>query len=98
MDVMRRVRVTGRVQGVFYRASCQSEAEARGLSGWVRNLDDGSVEALLVGDADAVESMIEWCRSGPELARVDRVEALPVSEGDIAEPERVRSGAGFEVR
>jgi acylphosphatase len=70
---MRRVRVvvSGRVQGVFFRASCATEARARGLGGWVRNLPGGGLEATFEGPEDDVESMIEWCRRGPPAARVD---------------------------
>lgn len=76
---MKRVRVvvTGRVQGVFFRASCAREARDRGLAGSVRNLPDGRVEAVFEGvDAD-VDRMVEWCRLGPEHARVDAVEIAP---------------------
>jgi acylphosphatase len=70
-----RVVVTGRVQGVFFRASCAQEARRRGVGGWVRNRPDGSVEAAFEGDATAVESMVEWCRRGPRGARVESVDA-----------------------
>jgi acylphosphatase len=69
-----RVVVTGRVQGVFFRASCAREAVARGLAGWVRNRYDGAVEASFEGDRDAVAAMIDWCRSGPPGASVVGVE------------------------
>jgi acylphosphatase len=72
---MRRVHlvVSGRVQGVFYRASCAREAEARGLSGWIRNLPDGRVEIVVEGPEPQVEVMIAWCREGPPAARVDEM-------------------------
>jgi acylphosphatase len=66
--------ISGRVQGVFFRDSCQHAAAAKGVSGWVRNRRDGAVEAVFEGDDDAVESMISWCREGPSHARVDQVE------------------------
>jgi acylphosphatase len=69
------VRVTGRVQGVGFRAWTARQAEARGLSGWVRNAPDGSVEALVSGPGEAVRAMIAALHEGPPLARVDRVEA-----------------------
>jgi acylphosphatase len=69
-----RVVVTGRVQGVFFRAECAERARARGLGGFVRNLPDGRVEAAFEGDPQAVEFMVDWCRRGPRLARVDAVE------------------------
>lgn len=65
--------ISGRVQGVFYRASCQREAQARGLAGWVRNLPDGDVDALLQGPHDKVEEMIKWCYRGPAGARVSKI-------------------------
>ena len=72
-----RVRICGRVQGVWFRGWTCQQAIARGLSGWVRNRQDGSVEALLVGPPDAVEAMIAACRRGPSHARV---EALTIEE------------------
>ncbi|KNY22539.1 acylphosphatase [Methylobacterium sp. ARG-1] len=65
--------VKGRVQGVSYRAWTQAEARARGLSGFVRNRDDGSVEALFSGPLEAVDHMVALCRSGPPAARVTDV-------------------------
>ena len=83
-------RIRGRVQGVNYRAWAQAEAEARGLRGWVRNCPDGSVEALFVGPGGTVDEMLELCREGPTVARVDAVEARDAAEApDVA---------GFEVR
>ena len=70
---IRHVTVTGRVQGVGYRAWLADEASARNIEGWVRNVRDGSVEALLAGPADGVADMIAACRRGPPLARVDAV-------------------------
>jgi len=67
------VTVSGRVQGVGFRAWIEREAVARGLSGWVRNRYDGSVEALFSGDAGAVAAMIEACLSGPRWAAVDNL-------------------------
>jgi acylphosphatase len=71
------VRVTGRVQGVGFRAWTAAEAGARGLSGWVRNDADGAVSALLTGPAEAVRGMLEALREGPRLARVADVETAP---------------------
>lgn len=67
------VRVTGRVQGVAYRAWARDEAVSLGLSGWVRNEDDGSVSALIVGPGDAVEEMVARMRRGPPAALVSDV-------------------------
>jgi acylphosphatase len=77
----RRVVVHGRVQGVFFRDSTQTEAESRGVAGWVRNRDDGAVEAVFEGDPAAVEALVEFCRSGPSHAEVERVDV------DEQEPE-----------
>ena len=76
MTIRRRVLVSGRVQGVWFRESCRREAEARSLSGWVRNCPDGRVEAVFEGEADAVESLVGWCSLGPSRARVVRVEVI----------------------
>jgi len=83
------IRVEGRVQGVGYRAFVERHATAAHLTGWVRNRRDGSVEALLQGTADAVEDMLERCRSGPPGARVEKVEII--GEG-------VGAYEGFAVR
>jgi acylphosphatase len=71
--------VTGRVQGVGYRAWVEREATRRGLSGWVRNRREGSVEAVFSGEADAVAAMVAACKNGPRLAQVDevRIEDMP---------------------
>lgn len=67
------IRVYGRVQGVFYRANTRNKARELGLKGYVRNLSDGSVEAVVEGDKDKVEKLLEWMRIGPPMAKVDRV-------------------------
>jgi len=72
--VRRRVRASGRVQGVGFRAAAKAKAEACGVAGWVRNLPDGSVEAAFEGDAEAVAALVDFCRAGPRLARIERVE------------------------
>ena len=74
MTIRRRLLVTGRVQGVFYRVSCRQQAEEQGIAGSARNLPDGRVEVILEGEDDTVESMTEWCRQGSDAARVDSVE------------------------
>ena len=88
-SVRRRVVVDGFVQGVGFRASCARRAVDAGLAGWVRNLEDGRVEAVFEGPLDAVESLVAWCRQGPPFARVTRV-TLDV-EPAVAE-------VGFTVR
>jgi len=84
-----RVVISGRVQGVWYRAWTIEEATGRGLRGWVRNRRDGSVEALLAGEDAKVDDMIEACRRGPPLAKVDGIS----SEASAEEPPQ-----GFEQR
>lgn len=66
--------MTGFVQGVFFRAETRNRARSLGLAGWVRNAPDGSVQAVFEGEAERVESMVEWCRRGPGGANVDEVE------------------------
>jgi acylphosphatase len=66
--------VWGRVQGVWFRGSTQAQARSRGVRGWVRNRLDGTVEAVLEGEEDAVRAVVEWCRRGPPGARVEEVE------------------------
>jgi len=78
MALQARLAITGRVQGVGYRDWAVATGQRLGLSGWVRNRTDGSVEALVVGDDEAVGRMIEACRRGPTLARVDAVDVEPV--------------------
>jgi acylphosphatase len=75
-----RLVITGRVQGVGFRAWTRYEARRRGLRGWVRNLSDGSVEALLIGEAASVESLAEACRCGPAMARVAGVARSPADD------------------
>jgi acylphosphatase len=69
--VTRQIRVSGRVQGVGYRVSLQDEASRRGVTGWVRNRRDGTVEALLQGPPAAIDAVIAWARRGPPGAQVD---------------------------
>lgn len=68
------VRVHGSVQGVFFRVETRDRARSLGVSGWVRNLRDGAVEAVFEGPGERVESMVEWCRRGPAGARVESVD------------------------
>jgi acylphosphatase len=69
-----RVRISGRVQGVYFRAYARDAGRLIGIEGWVRNLPDGRVEAVFEGDAQKVEEMIEWCRNGSPLSRVEAVD------------------------
>lgn len=77
MSAIRQVMITGRVQGVGYRAWVEHRARAHGLEGWVRNRRDGSVEALFMGSADVVSEMVARCRRGPSSARVETVQDEP---------------------
>lgn len=69
--------VQGRVQGVGFRFECRREAIRLGLEGWVRNMDDGSVEIVAEGEQDMVDRMVQWSRSGPSGAYVDACRATP---------------------
>ena len=68
------VYVSGMVQGVFFRQKTKQQAESRGVTGWVRNLEDGRVEAVFEGEEDAVEALVDFCRRGPYGAVVTNVE------------------------
>jgi len=87
--IRRRVVAQGHVQGVFFRDSTRRRAEAMGVAGWVRNRDDGAVEAAFEGDPGGVEALVEFCRRGPGRSVVER---LQVSE---EQPEGL---SGFQVR
>jgi acylphosphatase len=89
MTVARKVRVYGRVQGVFYRQWALNQARALGVAGWVRNCPDGTVEAHLEGEEAAVAQMIQGMRQGPSQARVEDVIV------EHAEPQELQ---GFSVR
>lgn len=77
-DVIYRLEIRGRVQGVYYRQSMVEYARNTGVRGWVRNRLDGSVEAVVAGDTDAVDKTIAWCRQGPPQAAVSAVELFPI--------------------
>ncbi len=85
-----RVRISGRVQGVFFRDSTREKAEQLGLAGWVSNLPDGSVEAVFEGPHERVREAVGWCDEGPPHAGVEDVDAeYEPAQGNLA---------GFEVR
>ena len=92
--VIRHVTVQGRVQGVGFRAFVEREALRRGLAGWVRNCRDGSVEAVFAGEAAVVADVIEACRRGPMLSRVD---ALEQRDGTPEELNKRAPGDVFSV-
>lgn len=84
----RRYRITGRVQGVFFRASAREQAERLGIAGYAKNLPDGSVEVLAGGSHDALASFETWLRQGPKMADVESVSA---------EPAEAPAGSGFRT-
>ena len=81
--------VRGQVQGVFFRDSCRQKASTLGVRGWVRNREDGAVEAVVAGPANAVDEMVRWAREGPPRAAVQSVETNPTEDPGTT---------GFEVR
>ena len=80
--IAKRAVVTGEVQGVFFRDSCRRVAEEHGVTGSARNLAGGGVEVVAEGDGRAVEALLEWCRRGPEGARVESVEVSDIEADD----------------
>ena len=84
------LKIEGRVQGVYFRASTVAHAQSLGVTGWVRNCSDGSVEAVAEGAREHIDKLIEWCRQGPQGARVSRVHV------DWEEPQS--DFAGFGIR
>jgi acylphosphatase len=90
LRVRAHVFVTGKVQGVYYRQNTMETAKAHGVSGWVRNLPDGRVEAVLEGDDSKVKSVVDWCKKGPPRAEVGNVEVkFETPTGEFS---------GFEIR
>jgi len=94
MDVIIRVVVRGRVQGVGFRAWTEMTAAKQGLEGWVRNRRDGAVEALFAGTENVVLTMIELCRAGPSGARVHTIDQFDAGSADLA---LRRPGESFSV-
>jgi acylphosphatase len=84
------VTVRGRVQGVGFRASAAHEARRLGVTGWVRNLPDGTVEAMAEGSASAVDALVAWLREGPPGARVTGI--------DVHDSPSQAGGSGFTIR
>ncbi|MEM1514105.1 MAG: acylphosphatase [Candidatus Thermoplasmatota archaeon] len=84
-----RVRIYGRVQGVWFRVHTKEMADKLGLGGWVKNMPDGSVFAVFEGDEEKIKEMIEWCHHGPPLARVEKVEV---------EEEELRGEKDFKIK
>lgn len=90
MRITRQLLIRGRVQGVWFRESMRVEADRLGVTGWVRNRRDGSVEAVVQGSAAAVDAIVEWARRGPDLAQVTGVE-ISEAEGSFASFEKLHS-------
>jgi acylphosphatase len=88
VKLIKLLRIHGRVQGVGYRYSMMEQAEQLGLTGWVRNRRDGTVEAVVVGDDEAIAKIIEWARQGPPGASISNVQVSDTSG----------SYSGFELR
>ncbi|RLF27691.1 MAG: acylphosphatase [Thermoplasmata archaeon] len=84
------VLISGRVQGVWFRGSTKDKAEQLGLHGWVKNTNDGKVEAVFEGEENAINEMIKWCHHGPPLAKVENVEI------NWEEPKNIEEG--FSIR
>lgn len=78
--------ISGRVQGVFYRASAAEEARRLGLAGWVRNLPDGRVECMATGDSPALQTFKKWLLTGPPAAEVESVEELTAEPAALQQP------------
>ncbi len=89
MSIRKHLFIKGRVQGVTFRSSLKNKACELDVSGWVRNLDDGRVEAVFEGETDAVQRLIEWCHQGPMLARVDNIRVIDEEKTGIE---------GFRIR
>ncbi len=85
-----RLLISGRVQGVWFRESMKRRADDLGVTGWVRNLADGRVEAVVCGSTERIDALLVWAHKGPPLARVDQVERLSVEDAE--------SYDGFEKR
>jgi acylphosphatase len=80
------VYVSGRVQGVFFRQNTKRQAQTHDVKGWVRNLDDGRVEAVFEGEESAVNALVEFCRHGPVAAKVEKIEvAFEVFSGEFVD-------------
>lgn len=88
--VRRRIVVHGHVQGVFFRDSVRERAETRGLAGWVRNRDDGAVEAVFEGTEEDVDALVRFCHEGPRSA--------DVAHAEVVDEEPLGDESGFEVR
>ena len=91
MKVLAKLKIHGRVQGVFFRQSTREKAGELGLSGWVKNMPDGTVEVLAAGPEPVVRELISWCEHGPPYARVEKVD-VHVSKVEEADTEPIPDG------
>ena len=85
MNITLHLRIAGRVQGVGYRYALGAEAQAGGINGWVRNRRDGTVEAVVQGEPQAVEKIVAWAKRGPPAARVTQVD-VQAAQGNFDRP------------
>ncbi|WP_020675388.1 acylphosphatase [Geopsychrobacter electrodiphilus] len=90
MQICRRLLISGRVQGVSFRYYTRQAARKNGVTGWVRNLPDGRVEALIEGEQQAVEATLVWCQQGPELSQVDGLEIEELTYSGVFESFTIR--------
>ncbi len=81
--MIKRITVFGRVQGVFYREKCRQKAQELGIKGSARNKEDGTVEVIACGSDEQVQQLVEWCRKGPDLAMVEKVDVEDFDESRL---------------
>ncbi|MBZ0187245.1 MAG: acylphosphatase [Candidatus Obscuribacterales bacterium] len=98
MSVCARLIVAGLVQGVFYRVSTREQAASLGLTGFVRNQMDGTVEIVASGEEEALKKLIDWCHDGPAGARVDSVLVEAFEPENLREAEKLALTAQFHIR
>jgi acylphosphatase len=90
VPIRRHLLISGRVQGVCFRHYTRQTALKNGVTGWVRNLPDGRVEALIEGEAQAVAATVDWCRNGPDMARVEEIKVEKLEASEKFESFRIR--------
>lgn len=93
--ICKRYLISGRVQGVFYRANAQQQASALGLLGWVRNLQDGRVELLACGDQSTLKELEKWLQIGPEYAKVSNIDVITEDLKELSDKFEVRPTASL---
>mgnify|MGYP000591138428 CR=1 FL=1 len=102
MQGLTQLKISGRVQGVFYRQSTKRKAQELGLRGWVRNKADGSVEALVAGPRADVAALVAWCKHGPPSAKVEALEVKwldgNAAEGENLSEYELKFSEKFEIR